>query len=330
MLVPPPDFHANQVAQALLEHWDITATEVSYTPLGAGSHNWTVTDVKGTQWFVKSNRAGAETSFFNAAARTAVSLHAAGLEFVHASVPDKSGDPRPTVSAGWSLAVFPFIHGRNLDWTSDHERALITEAIGRLHALGVVPSSAPQWTPRWRQDDLRKLLVDRLDKPWTGGPYGERARSLLRRDVEGIRQLLDYSDQIVATLLKDSQPWVMTHGEPSEGNSMLDSDGSARLIDCTVMMIAPRERDLWLLLYGEHRSPRTIDRMLLASYQRTAGLVEPRRYALDVFRAERHLAEISGCTQIFAGPHDKNSDREEDWRSLQDHLPVATFWPHLT
>jgi hypothetical protein len=153
---------------------------------------------------------------------------------------------------------------------------------------------------------------------------------LVRRNVEGIRRLLDYSDQIVARLLDDSQPWVMTHGEPSEDNSMLDRDGSVRLIDCTVMMIAPRERDLWLLLYGGHRSSRTIDRTLVATYQRTAGPVEPRPYALDVFRAERHLAEISGCTQTFAGSHDKNSDSEGDWRSLQAHLAITALWPQLS
>lgn len=141
--------------------------------------------------------------------------------------------------------------------------------------------------------------------------------------------MLDYSDRLVAELLDDRQPWVMTHGEPTEGNSMLDIDGSAHLIDCDVMMVAPRERDLWLLLYGGHRSPQEIDSTVLAAYHRTAGPVEPRRYVLAVFRAERHLAEISGCAQTFAGPHGDDSDCNEDWQCLQEHIPVGNLWPEL-
>jgi spectinomycin phosphotransferase len=329
MLEPPKDLHVDQIARALLEHWDIDVAEVSYVPLGAGSHNWMATDAAGTGWFVKSNRTGGESSFFNAAARTTVSLHEAGLEFVHAALRDKSGDPRLTVPPGWDLAVFAFIHGRNLDWALASDRALIGDAIGRLHASGLLPDGAPRWTPRWRQADLRRLLAESLDEPWTEGPYGEQARLSIRSDVEGIQRLLEHSDRLVAELLDDAQPWVMTHGEPTEGNSMLDVDGSIHLIDCDVMMVAPRERDLWLLLYGGQRSARDIDQTALAAYHRTAGPVEPRRHVLEVFRAERHLAEISGCAQTFAGPHSLDPDSDEDWRSLQDHIPIARLWPDL-
>ena len=328
MLEPPPDLTADMIAQELKRHWDIDATDVRYAPVGYGSHNWTAVDATGAEWFVKSN-ADEESEFRKATHRSALALHRAGLEFVHAALPDRTGDPRPLADSGWDLAVFPFIRGRNPDPESMDERCLLAETVGRLHASDLIPEHAVRWGPGWRQDELRHLLAHQLGEPWTHGPYGERARSLIRSDVDGVQRLLAHSDQLVAAVLQDGEPWVMTHGEPGSGNAMLDTDGRMHLIDCDVMMHAPRERDLWLLLYGDHLAQAVDSPELLAAYQRTAGPIRPRPPALELFRAERHLGEISGDLSTLSGPHGDDANVRFDWDALQRYLPVAKNWPGL-
>ena len=329
MLEQPSDLTADMIAQELKQRWDIDGAEVRYTPVGYGSHNWTAVDANGRKWFVKSNRADHEPEFRNLTHRTALALHDAGLDFVLAAIPDRTGDPRPIGGFGWDLAVFPFLDGRNTDGSSPRERGLLAETVGRLHASGVVPEHAVRWGPGWRQDNLRRILAEMLDQPWTNGPYGEEARSLARGDVEGIHRLLAHSDRLVARLLEDDQPWVMTHGEPSDGNSMVDTDGRMHLIDCDVMMYAPRERDVWVLVTGDHLAKSLDNPEILKAYQRGAGPIEARRYVMELFRAERHLGEIAGDLDTLSGPHAADADVEFDLAALHRFLPVASNWPDL-
>jgi spectinomycin phosphotransferase len=330
MLEQPSDLTTDMITQELKQRWDIDAVGVRYTPLGYGSYNWTALDSDGRKWFVKSNRSTHEPDFLNLTHRSALALHEAGLDFVLAAIPDRTGDPRPAGSFGWDLAVFPFLDGKNTDGNSLHERGLLAETVGWLHASGVVPEHAVRWGPGWRQDGLRRILEDRLDQPWTEGPYGEEARALARADADGIHRLLDHSNRLGARLRGDDEPWVMTHGEPNDGNSMMDTEGRMHLIDCDVMMYAPRERDVWVLVTGDHLAKAFDNPEILAAYQRGAGEpVEPRRYVMELFRAERHLGEIAGDLDTLSGPHTADADVEFDLAALRRFLPVATNWPDL-
>lgn len=112
---------------------------------------------------------------------------------------------------------------------------------------------------------------------------------------------------------------------------MLDRSGRAYLIDCDAMMFAPRERDLRVLLYAGHQRALDLDNSeVIAAYQRAAGPVLPRPFALELFRAEWHLIEISRYAQLFSGPHGHTADVQDRWRALQSYIPVAQNWPELT
>jgi spectinomycin phosphotransferase len=112
---------------------------------------------------------------------------------------------------------------------------------------------------------------------------------------------------------------------------MLDTTGDIRLIDCTAMMVAPREPDLWLLFYVGHQYPLDVDNTdVLAAYRRGVGQpVEPRPFVMELFRAEWHLMEISAYGQDFAGPHEEGADLAAHWRTLNRYLPVTQNWPRL-
>jgi spectinomycin phosphotransferase len=324
VLTPPSDLSAEQVSAYLHEHWGIAEAVVTYAPLGHGSHNWSV-EAGGSQWFVKANR-GPDSEFLRTTLASVAALGEGGLACVLAPVRSLSGAVVAEVSPEWQLTLFPFVRGRNADFASA-DRTLVATALGRLHAFAPLPEDAMRWEPGWYQPELRERLANDLGRPWSDGPYGERARTLLTHHREGVEALLALSDRLVERLAADDQPYVMTHGEPHGGNSMIDESGEAILIDCP-MMVAPRERDLRLLLHASHKGPRGWDNTgVLAAYQRAAGPVEPREWLIEMFRAEWHLIEIARYAELFSGPHRDTADTRARIESLESYVPVAQNWP---
>jgi len=226
------------------------------------------------------------------------------------------------------MAVFPFVEGRN-STSAPQDRVLVGETIGRLHAAGLVPPVVVRWEPGWYQPEFRRLLAEDLDRAWDGGPFGERARSLLRSDRDGIVRLLDLSDRCVEQMSTVDDAWVMTHGEPNRGNTMIDASGRAVLIDCNAMMLAPRERDLRVLVYG-HRGGRRPDADdVLAAYRRPQGVVALREFVMELFLAEWHLIETGRYAERSSGPHEDGDDVRAQWKALTGYVPVSQNWPRL-
>lgn len=330
MLAAPEDLDTSELGRVIQDSWGIEAATVAYAAAGHGSHNWRVVAPDGRRWFLKAYRHNADSSFFDATHRTAAALHAAGLGFIAAPIPDRQGRLRPAVSDRWELALLPFIEGRNTASRLEADRVAVAEVVGRLHAFGPVPEGALRWTPGYLQPELRQLLAGDLDRPWRSGPYGERARSLLARHRPGIEHLLDLSDRLVKGLEEPEGRWVITHGEPHGGNAMRDTAGAIHLIDCDAMMVAPRERDLRLLLHAGHRRSRGLDpTAVLAAYRSTAGDVEVKPSTIELFRAEWHLMEIGRYATQFSRPHREDEDSAFHWLGLRSYVPVEQNWPRL-
>ncbi|GAB3427734.1 aminoglycoside phosphotransferase/kinase family protein [Flindersiella endophytica] len=328
MLDTPPDLTAEDVAWCVGHYWDIEPADTTYAPVGHGSYNWVVTAVDGTKWFVKADPMWGAL-FLRDAYRTAAILHDRGLEFVHAATRDRSGELRRAVSPDWEIAVFPFIEGRNPDFHGP-ERALIAEAVGRLHAYPIEPDLAMRWEPGYRQPELHELIANDLNRPWRDGPYGERTRALIAGCVPGIQKLQALHDSLVDRLYASDEPWVVNQGEPHGGNTMLDAEGTIRLID-NVMLLAPRELDLRLLLHVSHQRALDVDNTeVLAAYRRGTGRrVEPREYVMEMYRAEWYLREISGYSIYFRDEHQDSEGAASRWKYLNVYAPVEHNWPEL-
>jgi spectinomycin phosphotransferase len=121
----------------------------------------------------------------------------------------------------------------------------------------------------------------------------------------------------------------MTHGEPNSGNVMIDTAGRVVLIDCNAMMLAPRERDLRVLLYGHDGVERAGRADVIAAYQSVAGPVRPRAFVIELFVAEWHLIEICRYAQLFADPHDDSDDVRAAWATFATYVPVRQNWAQL-
>ena len=169
-------------------------------------------------------------------------------------------------------------------------------------------TSAARWSP-----GSRALLADPGER-WESGPFGPGAWRLVVERGAVLADLVDRYRDLVADV--DPAGWVLTHGEPHRANTVLTATGVV-LVDWDTCLLAPRERDLWMLV-GE-------DPGILGAYAaRTGTVLDPR--LLEAFRLRWDLADVESCVRDLRAPHTENEDTRTAWDAVRavldpDSLP---------
>jgi spectinomycin phosphotransferase len=306
------------ILAALADRWGITGVDIDYLPVGAGGHHWLVRGADSASWFVTANslfvrghwlEADAEAIFARAKAAYETAL-GPGFDFVLAAVADRHGSVLYRVHQDWALSVYPYLPG-----VSDAASVeAVAGYIGQLHA-----TPPPATTPHWRtqlphRECIERTLSQRDSPPWTSGPYAEPTRQLLAANRDRVRAMLAEYERLAAEVDSDPEPWVLTHGEPHSGNTLLLADGTTYLIDWDSVAIAPAERDLWQLL-DTPAGP------AWNSYATAAnGVRKPRPAAMAMFRLWWPLAEIGEYVRQFSEPHEGNADDTAAWEELRGYV----------
>ena len=327
MLAEPAGFDRDDLARTLRSGWGIDVVHLRYQPVGFGTHHYRVRASDGTDWFANVDELAAKTwlgstgqqviSGLERALGTAAALRAAGLEFVHAPRPRTTGGMVAAMAGGYAVSLSGFIDGTPHpfgEFPTDQLRRRVLAALGRMHAAtATVPPDLPA-RDRLAVPDrgaLEEALTD-LRTAWTGGPYAELARQLLRASTGAVRERLGRYDRLVPAVLSTSDRWVVTHGEPHAGNVMRTGDGGIRIIDWDTAAIGPRERDLWQV------EPRTDQDW--AAYGGASSL-DPA--AIELYRRWWELSEICGYTATFRAPHADDANTRVAWRELHGYLAPA-------
>lgn len=323
MLAPPVDLDIVELTAALAEGWSFNDPTLDYLPVGFGSHHWRATDRNRGQWFVTVDEHRDPSSIDNLrrAFGTASALHRdAGLAFVCAPTPDASGNIVRVLGGGaFTVAVTPWLEAAPLGegkYTSTEDQAKVLQLLGRLHVA--TPRIDHAVTPRidLALPDIEALCaaLDGIDEFWSSGPFAEPTRTLLRTDQRRLSDALARNDELVDNVLSESAPWVVTHGEPHTANVLRGSDEALHLIDWDTLRLAPRERDLWMVI-----DP-TIN---LQPYQAEVGEAPISAAALRLFRMRWDLGEIALYISQFHAPHDDDPNMRESWKNLGECLPVS-------
>jgi spectinomycin phosphotransferase len=325
----PADLDADELARALERHWGMRDPSLEYRPVGFGSHHWLATDADGGSWFVSaddlastSHHGGGDADFVFAvldrAFRTAAALRDdAGLEFVHAPLPSGDGTVLRRLDRRYAIRMDPFVDGasgRFGPYGTPEERREMCAVLGRLHAASdVVPGDLPV------RDDLglpsRAALegaLRDLDAAWGTGPFGEPVRDLLRSHAGEVEDRLRAYDELAERVRGLAQPWVVTHGEPHTANVIRDRRGAPHLVDWDTTRIAPRERDLRMVLDD--------NRTGWDEYTAHAGPVVLRPEAMELYRAWWDLAEICVYVAEFRRRHEDTRDTRASWENLGGYL----------
>lgn len=319
MLSPPDDLAADALVAALAQEWGVTAA-LTYRPVGFGSHHW-LAEAGGDRWFVtvdelEAKRHAASEPLdavfdrLRAGLAAATDLRAQGHGYVVAPVPTRGGEPVARLGERYGVALFPYVDGDSFSWGTDapDQRQALLDLVVAVHTAPRAArrrALADDFTIPHR-DELAAALDDR--DPGNPGPYAGPARALLAARAAPVRRLLDRYDELVAA----SPPGraVLTHGEPHPGNTMRTAGGWL-LIDWDTALVAPPERDLWMLDSGEGA--------LLDRYAAATG-VRPLPEMLELYRIRWDLADIAVCVSRFRAPHTGNEDDEKSWQILRDYL----------
>jgi spectinomycin phosphotransferase len=330
MYAEPVDLDREQLIQILRAEWGLVVSSLRYEPVGFGTHHYRAGDQDGTDWFVNVDELAAKASIaddergalvaLERALGTAVALRTAGLEFVHAPVERRHGGPVASLAGKYAVSVYAFIVGSSNpygEFPSDDERRRVLGMLGRMHAAThAVPPGAI------RRDKLEVPLrqpffeaLGQLSSPWSGGPFAEPARRLLRENAGTIRELFDRHDDLVRAVRGGDDAWVVTHGEPHAANVMRTTDGKLLLIDWDTAALGPRERDLWMV------EPKSDDDWTAYASSGGAGALD--RSAIALYRLWWTLTEITGYTEIFRSQHEDNENTRAAWANLQTYVPSS-------
>lgn len=305
MRVPPPDVSDTDVAECLASGWRVPVDEIAYAPVGFGSHHWRVRS--GAQRLfvtvdVTRDRADLAASFAAAA-----QLHRHGLEFVHAPMPSANGSLLHTVADHHPLLVHRWLEGTVLSELDDDHTADTIGILARLHGVpaGTTPAHRTDLSVQGRTGFESAMRM--LGRPWPG-PYGERARTLLRRHLATLHDLFAIHDREAVEMRAVHEDWVVTHGEPHPDNLIVGAHG-LHLIDWDTLRIAPAARDLVHVAGASGAS----------AYREATGRDLP-EMELDHYRREWDLTEICLYTADFAALHDETAVTAIMWSGYNESL----------
>jgi spectinomycin phosphotransferase/16S rRNA (guanine(1405)-N(7))-methyltransferase len=317
---PPTDLTEQDLAATLRRQWGIAATGIEYRPVGFGSHHWEVVDGDGTRWFVTVDDLAtgphavdepAEVAFtrLHASLRVARALRDAGRDMVVAPVSTVDDEPLARLGRRYAVAAYPFVEGDSFAWgdyAPGHREALL--------GLVLAVHSAPEHVRRHAMtDDFQVPHRDELEASLAApdafpdrGPHSRPTAALLAEHADPVRVLLARYDALVAGARTRPARSVLTHGEPHPGNT-LRTAGGWRLIDWDTALLAPPERDLWLVDPG--------DGSMLRRYADATG-VTPDQSMVDLYRLRWDLADLAVAVSRFRAPHTGTADDDTSWDVL--------------
>jgi spectinomycin phosphotransferase/16S rRNA (guanine(1405)-N(7))-methyltransferase len=289
---------------------------VAYRAVGFGSHHWAVTDPTGGGWFATVDDLEVKRRFatdsldraygqLRTALDAARALRATGAAFVVAPVPTAGGEPLVRLTDRYAAAMYPMVDGQSFEFggfADAEHRDAVQKMVVAVHRA---PESVRR---RAAEDDFAVPHRDALDaavrgvEPPACGPYAAQTAGLVADDADRIERLLARYDELAARA--DRRRAVLTHGEPHGANTLRTADGW-RLIDWDTTLVAPPERDLWVL-GGD-----------LTAYTRQTGIaVLPD--LLEMYRLRWDIADIAVVVDRFRRPHTGDPNDDAEWNVLRE------------
>ncbi len=329
----PADLSDNDVGAALQRGWRLEPESLAYAPVGFGSHHWWA-DEPGHRWMVtvddlEAKRRDRSEGRVDAGGRLAAALTIAhrlnrqGLSFVVAPRPTVGGALLEAIDARYVVALYPHIDGRTHGfgpYDSGRQRRAVIERLIPVHRAGADVRSAAM------VDDLliprRRDLAEAMASPgpaWGPGPFAADAKRLLLRHRDSLADALNLYDRLSTEVAARPERFVVTHGEPHRANT-IEADRGVMLIDWDTALLAPPERDLWMLF---DEDPSIID-----YYSERTG-VDIDLDAIGLYRLWWDLCEVSLYVDEFRQPHIDSEDVRTAWQGLNQYLDPER-WRDLT
>lgn len=317
-------FDKTELKRLLNAEYELTLQVLTFFPEGEDSYGYIATASTGEKYFVK-----ASTFVPEAALQVSASLHdSSNITEVVAPLKTKANG----LSIRWQnfrVSLFPFIEGKSR-WDlwkagkdfSDNELASCGELLAKIHACSEIEAITVATYELPLRHELFAVL-DAAEKVKHGSTEKTYQNPYQRQTVEAITQYrtqilqsLERYDSLGRTAEALKVPFVITHGDPTPGNIILDSNNRLHLIDWDGVRLGPPEKDL--VAFTGERFEIVLERYLT---KRDNDLT----LHADIFGFyiyEWTLNEIRDYgTKILFDKDSEAQQNEYDWESLQEYLP---------
>lgn len=318
MQTRPPEVPDDLVESAATEHWGLPRGTATYLPVGHGSHHWLL-EAAPDRWFasldvLSSTEPTASFDRLAAALGAAFAARESGLGFVVAPLPSRDGRVVVPLSGRHALALYPWLDGQARSFADELDDPTAGEVTRMLAALHGVPSD--RLTTAGREGfglPGREVVESALDEAGRGvrwpGVYGDALGRLLAEQGDPIRRALDRQDRLLLAAGSQRERFVLTHGEPHPGNLLRTTHG-LRLVDWDTALLAPPERDVWLL------DARTRGRGAAAYSALTGHTLSPQ--LLEWYRLRWALVDVALFVELLRDADVETADTTWSWPALQE------------
>ncbi|MXV75321.1 aminoglycoside phosphotransferase family protein [Candidatus Poribacteria bacterium] len=312
-------FDKTELKESLSTAYALPLQSITFFPEGEDSYGYVVASETGEKYFAKASTAVPKSRLQIAS----LLRHQCNISGIVAPLETQEG----TLSVPWQdfrVSLFPFIEGKSR-WDlwkvdKDFTDAELSQTAALLAAIhGCTDAVASNNLTVAKYDlPLRHELHRVLAAPGKIPPQNRYQKQLIEAITQHsseILQVLERYDSLGRSASALQTLFVITHGDPTPGNLIIDAENRLHIIDWDGVCLGPPEKDL-VSFTGERFE--VVLESYLAERQNGAAL------HADIFGFyiyEWTLNEIRdyGTKILF-----KNSDTQQnayDWESLQDYLP---------
>ena len=312
-------FDKTELLGCLRNVYGLPLQSVTFFPEGEDSYGYIVLSENGEKYFAK-----ASTAVPNSRLQVA-SLLRNRCNISGAVAPLETQEGK--LSVPWQdfrVALFPFIEGKSR-WDLWKAEKDFTDA--ELSQAGALLATIHKCTDTIAYDKLtvakydlpeRHELHTVLEAPEQIPPRNQYQQQLLEaiaRHRSEVLQTIKRYDSLGRSAAVLQTPFVITHGDPTPGNLILDTENRLHIIDWDGVCLGPPEKDL-VSFTGERFE--VVLESYLAERQNRVTL------HADIFGFYIYEWTINEIRDYGTKILFKNKDAQQneyDWESLQDYLP---------
>ena len=312
-------FDKTELKELLSTAYALPLQSIIFFPEGEDSYGYVIASETGEKYFAK-----ASTSVPNSRLQVASLLrHQCNISGIVAPLETLEG----TLSVPWQgfqVALFPFIEGKSR-WDlwklgKDFTDAELSQTAALLAAIhGCTDAVASHNLTVARYDlPLREELYRVLEAPRKIVPQNRYQKQLLEAIAQHrseILQTLERYDRLGRSASARQTPFVITHGDSTPGNLIIDAENRLHIIDWDGVCLGPPEKDL--VSFTGERFEVVLERYL--TERRNGAALHADTFGFYIYEWTLNEIRDYGTKILF-----KNKDAQQnayDWESLQDYLP---------
>lgn len=313
-------FDKIELKQLLSEEYALPLQSITFFPEGEDSYGYIVVSETGEKYFAK-----ASTSVPNIRLRVASLLrHRCNILGVVAPLETQDG----ALSIRWQdfrVALFPFIEGKSrwdlwkvgkdfTDTALSQTGALLATIHGCSETLESNDLTVAKYNLPLRHE-LHTVLAAPAKEIPSQNQYQKQLLEALEQHQSAVLETLDRYDSLGRSAGALQTPFVITHGDPTPGNLILDTENRLHLIDWDGVCLGPPEKDL--VSFTGERFEIVLERYL--TERQCDVSLHADIFGFYIYEWTVNEIRDYGTKVLF-----KNNDakqNEYDWESLQDYLP---------